>query len=344
MNNFWLKLKKWEFWPFWVFYTPVYFYWFWLSIRARSFVFFSAANPVMELGGFGGYSKYNVIKRFPSHLIPKTLLINAAITTPDEILKQTQQQGLSFPIIIKPDVGERGWKVEKINDEQAFLSYLAVNRQKLLIQEFINYPLELGIMYHRLPGQSKGQITSIVQKEFLSVTGDGRSTLEELFSGFTRTRYHLSMLLQLYRSELNKVLRHGEALELISIGNHARGTTFLNANHLITPALVEIFDGISKNIDGFYFGRYDIRVSSLEDLYTGHNIKILELNGANSEPAHIYDPQMPILSAYRHLFTHWRTLFDISIKNHKKGYPFTPFLRGISIIRNRRSPQYIPIS
>ncbi|MDO1448529.1 hypothetical protein Q0590_19790 [Rhodocytophaga aerolata] len=344
MSNSWIKLTKWEFWPFWLFYTPIYFYWIWLSIRARSFVFFSAANPRMELGGFGGYSKYNVIKQFSSELIPKTVLINSAVSDPEELLKQIKSQGLSFPLIIKPDVGERGWKVEKINHSQAFMEYLSQNRQKLLIQEYIDYPLEFGIMYHRMPGQARGYITSIVQKEFLSVTGDGKSTLQELFNRFTRTKYHLPMLLKLYKGELTKVLKPGEVLELVSIGNHARGTTFLNANHLITPGLVQVFDNISRTIDGFYFGRYDIRVPGLEDLYAGRNIKILELNGANSEPAHIYDPQMRISHAYKHLFRHWHILFNISMQNHKKGHSFTPLLKAMTILRNRKSVHYLASS
>jgi hypothetical protein len=344
MSSFWIRILKWEFWPFWVFYTPVYFYWLWLSIRARSFVFFSAANPAMEMGGFGGYSKYNVISKFPPHLIPKTLFINAAITTQEAVVKLVEQNSLAFPLIVKPDVGERGWKVEKISDTPALIKYLILNRQKLLIQEYISYPLELGVMYYRLPGQSKGHITSVVQKEFLSVTGDGKSTLQKLFRQFTRTRYHLPMLLQLYKPDLDKILQPGEVLELVSIGNHCRGTTFLNANHLVTPALTEVFDQISKEIDGFYFGRYDIRVPSLADLYAGRNIKILELNGANSEPAHIYDPQMPILSAYKHLFIHWRNLFEVSMQNHKKGFPFTPLRSALSMIWHRKSPQFIAAS
>jgi hypothetical protein len=298
----------------------------------------------MEMGGFGGYSKYKVISKFPPHLIPKTLLVDAAASTPEAVLKLVRQHNIAFPLIIKPDVGERGWKVEKIADAKAFSQYLGLNRLKLLIQEYINYPLELGIMYHRLPGQSLGQITSVVQKEFLFVQGDGKSTLLQLLRQFTRTRYHLPMLLELYKQNLHTVIPQGEVLELVSIGNHCRGATFLNANYLITPALTEVFNYISKQIDGFYFGRYDIRVASLDDLYAGQNIKILELNGANSEPAHIYDPQMPILQAYKHLFSHWRTLFDISIHNHKNGVPFTSFRQGIAMIWHRKSPYYVAAS
>jgi hypothetical protein len=295
----------------------------------------------MEMGGFGGYSKYNVIKRFHSHLIPRTLFVQAAIFPPAEVLQSVQQNSLKFPLIIKPDVGERGWKVEKIDTPAAFIEYLTANPRPLLIQEYIPYPLELGIMYHRLPGQGKGRITSVVQKEFLSVTGDGKSSLQDLFRQCTRTRYHLPMLLKLYKHNLHKVYPDGEALELVSIGNHCRGTTFLDANYLITPALEEIFDNISKQIEGFYFGRYDIRVPSLADLYAGQNIKILELNGANSEPAHIYDPHMSILSAYWHLFAHWHTLFEVSMQNYKQGIPFMSLRKAVSLIRNRKLSNYI---
>jgi hypothetical protein len=183
-----------------------------------------------------------------------------------------------------------------------------------------------------------------VQKEFLSVEGDGKSTLQELFRQSTRARCHMPMLLKLYKPSLDTIISQGEEVELVSIGNHCRGTTFLNANHLINPALINVFDHISKPVTGFYFGRYDIRVPSLEDLYAGQNIKILELNGANSEPAHIYDPHMPILQAYKHLFSHWHTLFEVSMLNYQRGIPFIPFWKGISILRNRRSPQYTDAS
>jgi hypothetical protein len=146
------------------------------------------------------------------------------------------------------------------------------------------------------------------------------------------------MLMKLYEKDLQKVLPAEEVLELVSIGNHCRGTTFLNANHLITPALQEVFDQISCRIDGFYFGRYDIRVPHLDDLYAGRNIKILELNGANSEPAHIYDPDMSIFKAYRHLFAHWRNLFEVSIRNHRNGTAFMSFGDAVYKIRNRFNP------
>jgi hypothetical protein len=337
-KSFWLRLSKWEFLPYWLFYFPVYFYWLWLSLRARSFVFFSAANPLMEMGGFCGYSKSNVLNQFPSDWIPKTQVL---LLTSNNISVNTNiiLENFRFPLILKPDVGERGWKVEKIHTKEELLEYLSQNQGKLIVQEYIDYPLEFGVMYSRLPGQARGKITSMVQKEFLSVIGDGKSTLADLFHRSKRTRYYEDTLLLLYKDELHTILPEHTKKELVSIGNHCRGTTFLNANHLITPALVSVFDQISQQISGFYFGRYDIRVPSLDDLYDGKNIKILELNGANSEPAHIYDPQMPILNAYKHLFSHWHNLFEISIRNHKKGIPFMSFQEGLATILKRKQLQ-----
>jgi hypothetical protein len=63
--NFWTRLTNWEYWPFSVIYFPVFFYWLWLSVKARSLFFFSAANPSIESGGMLGESKYRILKNVP---------------------------------------------------------------------------------------------------------------------------------------------------------------------------------------------------------------------------------------------------------------------------------------
>ena len=318
------KLLKWEFWPFWFFYIPVYAQWLWYSLRSRSLVFFSAANPAMNLGGFSSYSKYDILERISSEYIPKmSLLTTSDYQNAPEIIEANK---FSYPLIAKPDQGERGFGVELIDSKQELIAYLKEAKGNIIIQEYINHPIELGVMYHRLPNDNHGHITSVVMKEFLTVEGDGTSTLEELLKNGERTSYHLTMLLELHQNNLNQVLPHGEKKQLQEIGNHCRGTTFLNANHLINEQLHIIFDEIAKHIDGFYFGRFDLRVSSIEDLYKGKNIGIVELNGAASEPAHIYDPSMKLIEAYKHLFQHWKHLYQVSIQNNKNGYTYTPFV------------------
>ena len=89
----------------------------------------------------------------------------------------------------------------------------------------------------------------------------------------------------------------------------------------------------NDKIEGFNFGRFDLRVSSLDNLYKGKDIKIMEVNGANSEPAHIYDPEMKLFTAYKAVFQHWNNLYEVSIQNAKKGHTYTPFLSAYSDIR-----------
>ena len=63
----------------------------------------------------------------------------------------------------------------------------------------------------------------------------------------------------------------------------------------LTEKLEKTFDKILSHINGFYYGRLDIRYEKFEDLENGLNFSIIELNGAMSEPTHIYDPKHSFL-------------------------------------------------
>ena len=326
-----MKIIRWEFWPYWLFYIPVYVKYLYLGVKARSFVFFSAANPGMLMGGFSSYSKFEVLDRLSSAYKPKTFLVGP---DEDKIKEILNSNGIDFPFILKPDVGERGFGVAKIDNEAELKIYLSKADPVLVLQEYVNYPLEIGVMYHRIPGEAKGKISSVVIKEFLSTTGDGKSTLSELFRKGERSKLYIDLLEKRFRHRLDEILPKGKHLELESIGNHCRGTKFLNGNHLINNELLDVFDKISHNIGNHFFGRYDLRVASLEELYKGETIRIMEVNGANSEPAHIYDPSMKLIAAYRSLFEHWQNLYDVSIVNHRKGIDYMPLGKAIRLLRS----------
>lgn len=328
------KLLKWEFWPFWIFYIPVYVKYLWLSLKAGTMAFFTAANPLMKHGGFTDYSKYDVLKHIKPKFLPFTFLISDADY--EKTAAFISEKQLKFPLIFKPDLGERGFGVEKLNNLQSVKTYFNQgNIGDLIIQEYVDYPLELGVMYSKKTSEKSGMINSVVMKEFLKIKGDGESTLKEIILNDKRAQYYVDGLLELYVNDLDTVIEDGYEKELVAIGNHSRGTTFLNANHLINDKLVKVFDEISSSIPGYHFGRYDLRVPNEQDLYEGKNIKIMELNGAASEPAHIYDPEMPILTAYKYLFEHWQRLYEISIENHKKGIPYTSTFGIVRDVRKR---------
>ena len=242
-----------------------------------------------------------------------------------EVLDQLRLAKLSFPVIGKPDIGERGAEVDLLHNEEELENWLARQRYEPVIQEFVGSDLEFGILYYRHPFGHESGITSVVIKEFLSVTGDGQSTLYDLIQDNDRARLRLDYLYEKFADRLNEVLPAGEALRLEPIGNHSRGTVFLDGNYLINDQLVRVFDEISADMEGFNYGRFDLKVTNLEDLYQGRNIRILEVNGVNSEPAHIYQPRYNWLKAYRSIMQHMYLIYRIGKANHQLGVPYDSF-------------------
>jgi hypothetical protein len=323
-SPFFIRLRSWEYWPFAVVYAPVFVYWLWLSAKARSLFFFTASNPGIETGGMLGESKIDLLDQISDVFKPKTVLFTAN-TSAAAVLNQVKTNGLSFPIIAKPNAGERGWRVEKLSTEAELLTYAQASPIDFLVQEYVDEPLELGVFYYRFPGEAHGVVSSIVQKEFLSIRGNGRDTIETLIRQNDRAILQLPTLQKLYGARFAEVLPAGDILTLVSIGNHCRGTMFLNANQLITPELSLVFDTISQPIAGFYYGRYDLRCRSVADLYAGKHIKVVELNGVGAEPAHIYQPGFSIWEGWRVLLRHWTVIYKISRENHRRGVAYMTF-------------------
>lgn len=326
-RNFWTKLVHWEYWPWYIVYIPVFAYWLYLGLRAGAIFFFSAANPSIKYGGLISASKKKILDLLPKRYIPQTVLLETLVTK-EKAINGMKEAGLNFPVILKPDLGERGWKVEKINGEEELNSYLDEVTSDIILQEYLDLPFEAGVFYYRMPNMEKGVVSSVVLKEFLYVVGDGKSTLEQLILKKPRARIQYEKLKSILGEELYKVPSEGERVELQPIGNHNRGTAFLNGNHLINEQLISSFDEISQQIDGFYYGRFDVRCRDAEALKRGE-VKIMELNGAASEPAHIYHPGFSILKGYQVLFHHWKMLYLISKENHKKGVPYLKFKEGL---------------
>ena len=111
------------------------------------------------------------------------------------------------------------------------------------------------------------------------------------------------------------------------IGNHNRGTRFFDASHLISNELTDTIDEIAKGIDGFYYGRFDVKTRSEEDFKKG-KIIVLEVNGANSEPTHIYDSKFSLIQAYKEVQRHFDIQFEIAIKN-PKTYSSVEFYQAV---------------
>jgi hypothetical protein len=233
--------------------------------------------------------------------------------------------GIEFPVIAKPDRGERGWCVKKIASANELACYKKEMRVDFLIQAYINFPLEFSIFYYRNPNSEKGSLTSVTLKKLLTVTGDGYSTIEELIKRNNRSFLQYNKLKQNRQIDFSRILQLGAQEVLVPYGNHVLGAMFLDYNHIIDESLVNTFDHISKQIDGFYFGRYDLRCTSIEDLKIGKNIAILELNGAGAEPSHIYDPRFSFFKAQKVIANHYRMMYQAAFINKQAGVPFMSF-------------------
>jgi hypothetical protein len=205
----------------------------------------------------------------------------------------------------------------------------------VIMQEYIDLPMEAGIFYYRMPNENKGTVSSVVLKGLLAVTGNGKSSIYELMMDFPRAKLQIDRLREVGVLDLERIPEEEEKVVLEPIGNHNRGTAFLNGNYLINQKLIEIIDELSNSIDKFYYGRYDVRCQDEEALYRGE-FKVIELNGSASEPAHIYAPGFPLLKAYQVLFHHWRILFEISRMNHKNGVPYMSFKTGWGALKKSR--------
>ncbi|MDI1304457.1 MAG: D-alanine--D-alanine ligase, partial [bacterium] len=235
--------------------------------------------------------------------------------------------------IAKPDIGLRGSGVKKINTAADLKIYAEKANFDFVVQDLIPYENEVGIFYVRYPDEKRGRITGIVSKEFLIITGDGFSTIEELIKENPRYELQLKVLKQEYGNKLLDILRKGEKLNLVPYGNHARGAKFIDGSHWITPKLTEVMNEMCLQIPGFYFGRLDVMYNTLEELEQGKNFSIVELNGAASEPTHIYDPKHSLLFAWKELARHITFMYEISVLNHKKGSPYLSHKEGMKEYR-----------
>jgi hypothetical protein len=321
MYSSWVRLSRWEFWPPWAAYAPVLCYVLGLAARHRSLTVFTAANPAIPAGGVVGESKINILRGLGPTSVARSLFLEGTLPAAlkfervETFLASLERQ---FPIVVKPDQGQRGSGVIVARTREALHARLAHTCVDTIVQEYVP-GVEFGVFFVRRPGEPRGRILSITEKRLPSVTGDGRSTLEELILKDPDTigmaRFHLRQ----HADRLQEVPLLTQVVSLGDCGSHCRGARFYDASALLTPTLERTINDIAARFHGFCFGRFDLRVPSRDALTRGEDITILELNGVTSEVAHIYDPAVSVIEAYRALCGQWRLAFEIGAENAARG-------------------------
>jgi membrane protein DedA with SNARE-associated domain len=316
------RVRRWtmpEFWPTPLVYAPLAPWILWQAIRNGGIGSLGAANPGFEDGGFVGESKFAILEALPREwTIPARLIRDdepqARLRAFDAALEDLQ---VSFPVILKPDVGQKGVGVRRIATREEAAAYLAAERGPVIVQPYHPGPHEAGIFYYRRPGEPRGRIFSITDKRFPVVVGDGVSTLEALLRAHPRFRLQVPLFLK--RHDGGRVLGDGERLMLVSSGNHCQGAIFLDGCRLITPALEARVDAIARSVPGFFVGRFDVRYASERGFMRGEDLAIVELNGVTSESTNIYDPSFGAWRAWQTLARQWQIVFEIGAANRARG-------------------------
>lgn len=286
-------------------------------------------------------SKKAIYDIVPEAYYPPTLFFKAGTAT-GEIFVAIQKGKLKFPLVGKPDIGMQGLSVKKLETENDVIEYALGSKVDFLIQEFVPFKNEVGIFYYRYPNEMKGHISGVVSKEFLSVTGDGFTTVIELLKQDKRYVLQLPVLKKTHGEKLNKILEKGEEFLLVPYGNHVRGAKFVDASHLIDEQLTNSIDAVCRQVSGFYYGRLDVRYNTWEELREGRNFSIIELNGAGSEPTHIYDPRHSIFFAWKEIIRHLNILWKISRINHRRlRKPYMKIKAGLQMLRDNK--QYVKL-
>jgi membrane protein DedA with SNARE-associated domain len=343
-----------------ILYIPVGLYYIFLGLRYRSLTLPSASNPNIETGGFMGESKASVMQMVGNDQqswIAEFVTMHRNGVAGEEDLKNAltlmKEKKLEFPIVAKPDIGWNGYGVRLVDDNIHLLQYISSfpHEENIVLQRPVPYDGEAGVFYVRIPGEPKGKIYSITLRYFPFVTGDGKSSLRELIRNDERTKlradYYLggkSEHVGFRDEDLDKVPSPGELVRLSFIGSLRVGGLYRNASHLITPELSDRFDKIAQSMPEFYFGRFDVRFESIEQLMKGEGFNIIEINGAGAEAIQAWDPNVGLFSLYREFFKAYRLLFKIGNLNRERGFkPATlgAFIRAVRH-QNRLIEQYPP--
>ncbi|MGL4629638.1 MAG: hypothetical protein ACRCVT_00425 [Leadbetterella sp.] len=312
LTLFWTKLTRFEYWPWKYVYIPVVPYYLYLAFKNKSMVYPSHVNLDLEWGGFFKENKELMLKDIPEEYLPRGTVFKSPIH--EGVLNTVNY----FPVVAKPLHGQRGTNVSILETLEELVSYAQKSKESFIVQEYITYDIELAILYSRMPNSSKGLVSSITQKEYLTVTGDGESTIWELLMKMPRAQLIAEDLPKNSKVDFLIKPQKGQKICIEPIGNHCRGTIFRNVGgKLDSKKIAEVCDKILANKIGFNYGRFDLKVKSIQDLYEGKNIRVLELNGVNADPAHIFDPDYSLFKAWQDVAWHWKRLSDISLENLK---------------------------
>jgi len=136
----WCRLTQPEFWPASALYAPVVLRLLLRSLQhGRHLLDFTACNPAIPGSGFVGESKHGILDQIGERaaILPYCVLPGEAGADENHRRAADWMRGqhIPYPVFLKPDVGQRGSGVRKIQSEESLRSALARMHGTHLLQE-----------------------------------------------------------------------------------------------------------------------------------------------------------------------------------------------------------------
>lgn len=342
----WRRLTRWEFWPAWAVYPPVIVWILIEGLRRRGLTWFTACNPGFpNASGLIGESKAAILRLLPTddpRVPPWTVIEPGGI---EERLRAVQlflrDHHLDYPVVLKPDVGERGQGVHICRNPDQAVAALGAHPVALIAQEYLP-GIEVGAFWIRdwVGTGPRGTIErqglfALTDKRVPHVTGDGARTAEELIYDDPRAVIMADQYLENLGTRAFDIPAAGAEVTLAELGTHCRGAIFLDGEALVTPELVAAVEDLSRRVEGFHFGRWDLRAPSREALQRGE-LRVVELNGLTSEATVIYDPSYSLIEGWKVLMRQWSLAIEIGARNAATGAPVLTLLSLARLVGRER--------
>lgn len=337
--------------PAQLFYLPLAAHWVYLAVRHRSLTLPTAANPMIEGGGFSGESKSSCLRQIGAQYQPWVAPFITCHRAPGGLASQVANAqarlaavGIAFPLVAKPDIGWQGYGVQLLHNAAELEDYLHdfPEGADIILQHNVTVDGEAGVFYMRRPDEARGVVTSLTLRYFPFVCGDGRLPLRDLILRNSRAGWRADYYLGDRKehagfsdAELERVPAEGELVRLAFIKSIRVGGLYRDGGSYISEALTARIDAIARSMPEFYFGRFDIKFASLEELQRGENFQIIEVNGIGSEDIHVWDPEKTLGQVYRGLFTTQTNLFTIAALNRVRGHQPLALSKLIRLIRRQ---------
>ena len=334
------RVRRLEFWPSWTLYVAILPRLARLSHKHGGTMTFTCVNPgIPNGGGIIGESKRQILTALneaeapvlPFRVIEADGSAEERSLRVFEMLESDGQLG-ALPVVLKPDIGERGAGVSLARTPEDVRAFFASCPGPAIAQKFHPGPSEFGILWIRTSqidaaqaGEDGmyGRVFSVTRKARNEVVGDGKRSIKRLISAHPRLRHQRDVLLETVEDP-RRVPDADERVAVGHLGNHSFGARFTDGADLITPELELVIDDACRGfrgVDGgeLDIGRFDIRCASDDALRRGEGLAIIELNGSTGESTNIYDPERPRSWALGVLGAQWDALYSLGGQRRRLG-------------------------